>query len=292
MKRCPTCHRTYPDGAPPCCSEDGTRLIDPQPVGQAPTVAALNQSGSQNFSQPTWSPPQPPPPAYQQTPSAYQPQPRGTRLFGALAMVFSSFALVFLIYLLSQIVMRDYTFRTMWMSVLLVRFGLSLFLGFGSMGLSVVIGIIAVVLSFRNPQRYRGRVLGIVAPVLSIMVAILVVLAFAFRRFQGPPSYYSTYTPSTYQPSYTPSPTPYSSASMTDEEKYRLFYAATKADDQFLLSEAGKKIGIVDSKGRPTSSYSTFIKGSVNWAMTDTTFIRSVDTPEKARQYVNAHMTY
>ena len=81
-----------------------------------------------------------------------------------------------------------------------------------------------------------------------------------------------------------------SSATMSEDDKYRLFYAATKTGDHALMTQAAQKIGILDSNGRPTSDYQTFLRNSITWAFKDSEFTKTVDTPEKARAYVMAHL--
>jgi hypothetical protein len=77
---------------------------------------------------------------------------------------------------------------------------------------------------------------------------------------------------------------------MTDDDKYKLFFAASKTGDQKLIVAAYQKIGIVDQNSMPTSDYKTFLGGSIAWAFKNTAFIQSINTPDKAREYVNAHM--
>lgn len=80
-----------------------------------------------------------------------------------------------------------------------------------------------------------------------------------------------------------------SSSSMTEDEKYRIFYAAGKTNDRALQTEIAELIGIIDSGGQPTDYYQSFISGSYAWALRDRSFPPTVDTVEKARAYVMAH---
>lgn len=88
----------------------------------------------------------------------------------------------------------------------------------------------------------------------------------------------------------TNSTTTVSSSSMSDEEKYRLFYAASKVGDQPLTVKVSKKIGIIDEGGKPTPYYKTFITGMFTWAAKDVEFVKKMDTKEKAREYVDSQM--
>ena len=78
--------------------------------------------------------------------------------------------------------------------------------------------------------------------------------------------------------------------SMTENDKYRLFYAASKAGDQPLTMKISKKIGIIDDSGSPTEYYKTFTKGMFEWAMRDREFVKKLDTKQKALDYINAQM--
>lgn len=285
MKRCPTCNQTY-DDIQAFCAADGTQLIEQpsQPTPPAPTIvsAPLNQPYS----------------APQQFTSAPTP-PRKSKALALASLILGCIASTLMIYLAAQTLLSPYRFRARYVSMWTLGFsGIALTLGLLLTCLAVIVGIVALILSFTNKQRFGGRLAAVIGPVVCVLASALGIGLFTYRRIQGPPTYYSTYP--TYSPSYSTnsnsnsnsSPRSYSPASMTDEEKYRLFYAATKTEDKFLQSEAAKKIGIIDADGKPTPSYQTFLKNATSWAMNDTTFIKSIDTPAKARTYVNAHMDY
>lgn len=79
-------------------------------------------------------------------------------------------------------------------------------------------------------------------------------------------------------------------SSITEEEKYRLFYAASKVGEQPLTVKISKKIGIIDEKGQATPYYKTFIAGMLSWATKDVEFVKKIDSKEKAREYVDSQM--
>ena len=287
MKTCPTCNQTYGD-AQAFCAADGTRLIDQPaspPTPPAPTIV------SAPLNQPSYSAPA-------QFMSA--PPPRKKKFLALLSLILGCFACALMVYVAAQTLLFPYRFRARYISMWTLGFsGIALTLGVLLACLAVIAGIVALILSFTNKERFGGRLAAVIGPVVCVLATALGMGLFTYRRIQGPPTYYS---PNTYSPSYSTNsnsnsnstPRTYSptSTSMTDEEKYRLFYAATKTEDKFLQSEAAKKIGIIDAEGRPTSSYQTFVKNATSWAMNDVAFIRSVDTPAKARAYVNSHMDY
>jgi len=75
------------------------------------------------------------------------------------------------------------------------------------------------------------------------------------------------------------------SSDMSEQDRYRLFYAAAKSGDPVLQQRAARKIGIVDSSGMPTSTYGDFTKGMINWAVTDRAWVQTMNTPSECRAY-------
>jgi predicted metalloprotease len=78
-----------------------------------------------------------------------------------------------------------------------------------------------------------------------------------------------------------------SSSSMTEDDKHRLFQAAGVTKDNDLILRVLRKIGFPNGTG---DGYSDFIKNHFSWAMKNLQFIQSVNTPERARAYVDAHI--
>jgi hypothetical protein len=83
---------------------------------------------------------------------------------------------------------------------------------------------------------------------------------------------------------------PSSRSQMTENEKHRLFQAASVTGDPEVVINVGKKLGLMDSNGNPNSEYWKFTGKHVGWAMRESEFMSSVSTPEKAQAYVDAHM--
>lgn len=275
MKQCPTCNQTYTD-TQMFCAADGSKLIEqvaPQLATPSPAAEAYYQS---------------PPQFVRAT------QPAKSSWLAVISVVLGSIACALLIYFSAQALLSPFAFRREFVSLATLGFsGIALGLGVPLTVLSVLTGVTALVLSFVKRERFGGRVPAIVGPVICVLACVLALGLFTFRRLQGPirfwpietdsPGSNSNSSPRTVLPS---------SSSMTNEEKYRLFWAATKTDDKFLQVEAAKKIGVIDGSGRPTPSYQEFVRNATSWAVNDVAFIRSVDTPSKARTYVNAHMDY
>ncbi|HET9714539.1 MAG TPA: hypothetical protein VFP64_21800, partial [Pyrinomonadaceae bacterium] len=60
--------------------------------------------------------------------------------------------------------------------------------------------------------------------------------------------------------------------------------------DAELVRRVSVKIGILDDDYTPGDNYQAFVAEHVSWGIRNTDFITSVNTPEKARAYVNEHI--
>ena len=78
-----------------------------------------------------------------------------------------------------------------------------------------------------------------------------------------------------------------SSSSMTEDDKHKLYQAVGMTKDTALMQRVIRKIGLGDGSG---SDHQQFIKEHFSWAMKNLSFIQSVNTPEKARAYVEEHI--
>ena len=81
-----------------------------------------------------------------------------------------------------------------------------------------------------------------------------------------------------------------SSSSMSNDDKHKLYQAAGTTGDAELIRRVSVKIGLMDEDFTPGDNYSAFISEHLEWATRNTAFIQSINTPEKARAYVNDHM--
>ena len=78
-----------------------------------------------------------------------------------------------------------------------------------------------------------------------------------------------------------------SSSSMSDDDKHKLFQAAGATQDSQLILKVLNKIGFASGTGE---EYEKFSKEHFPWAMKNLEFMQSVNTPEKGRAYVEAHL--
>ena len=79
-------------------------------------------------------------------------------------------------------------------------------------------------------------------------------------------------------------------SSMSDDDKHRLFHAASATGDEELKRRVEVKLGLREEDFTLGDKYETFVVDHVSWVLSNTDFITSISTPEKARAYVNEHM--
>jgi len=81
-----------------------------------------------------------------------------------------------------------------------------------------------------------------------------------------------------------------SSSSMSDDDKHKLYQAASMTGEGELLRRVCVKIGLTNDDFTPAGdNYEKFVAEHVGWVMRNTNFIQSINSPEKARAYVNEH---
>jgi hypothetical protein len=80
------------------------------------------------------------------------------------------------------------------------------------------------------------------------------------------------------------------STSMSDDDKHKLFQAVSMTKNTDLMHRVWKKLGLMREDDTPNDEYAEFVKDHVIWLFKNTDFIQSVNTEEKARAYVDAHI--
>lgn len=293
MKRCPTCNRTFNDPALGFCTADGTPLVADAPAYQQPPQPQYPPAGQQYY------------PQQQPQMSFGQQAAARSAGFARAALIFGLISFVFFVVALLRMLMRWAAFRYNGYTPTDVAFWATFVIGFLLLLLAILLGLIGLIQSLRNPARYGGKALAFLGPFLGVLAALLTIGVFSYARMKAPSPTYTTYTynSNTYSSNsntYSSNSNAYSSNSstnsshsssaMSDDDRYRLFYAASKTGDQKLILQCYQKIGLFDQNGRPSEGYKDFIKGSFSWAMRDTAFIQSMSTPDKAREYVMAHL--
>ena len=81
-----------------------------------------------------------------------------------------------------------------------------------------------------------------------------------------------------------------SSSAMSDDDKHKLFQAATMTQDAEIFQRVMKKLGLMDASGTNTREHEQFVTDHFTWAMKNLSFIQSINTPDKAKAYVEAHI--
>ncbi|HKZ81932.1 MAG TPA: hypothetical protein VJ124_26940 [Pyrinomonadaceae bacterium] len=77
------------------------------------------------------------------------------------------------------------------------------------------------------------------------------------------------------------------SSSISEDDKHRLFQAASMTQDAALLQKVMTKLNL---RTGATAEYQEFARNHIGWAIKNLDFIQSLDTPQKARDYVNEHL--
>ena len=80
-----------------------------------------------------------------------------------------------------------------------------------------------------------------------------------------------------------------SSSSLSDDDKHKLYQAATMTADEATIRRVSVKLGLMNDDYTPGDDYAEFVKDHVVWAFSNTDFISSLNTKEKAVAYVNEH---
>jgi hypothetical protein len=80
-----------------------------------------------------------------------------------------------------------------------------------------------------------------------------------------------------------------SDSSMSDDDKHKLYHAATLTGDPQLLRRVSIKLGLMNSDFTPSDEYVAFVQEHVSWSLQNTDFIQSLNSKEKAIAYVNDH---
>jgi hypothetical protein len=295
MKRCPTCNRTFDDPALGFCTADGTPLVADAPTYQQPPPQQPQQPQYQPAGQQFYPPPPPQMGFGQQAAGRRAGIAKAAFIFGLIS---------FILFVVASLSMWRFwsSFRYSPTTPTVIEFWATLVIGFLLLLFAMLLGLIGLIQSFRNPARYGGKALAFLGPFLGVLAAVITLSLFSYARVKAPSRVY-TYNTNTYSNSntyssnsdaYSSNSNTYSSkpssSAMTDDERYKLFFAASKTGDKQLALRAFQKIGIVDQNGMPTSEYKSFLAGSFAWALKNTGFIQTIPTADKARDYVNSHM--
>jgi len=73
-------------------------------------------------------------------------------------------------------------------------------------------------------------------------------------------------------------------STLSDDDKHKLFQAASMTQDADVMQRVVKKIGLFKADGTPADGYPQFIRDHVSWGLHNADFITSINTTEKARE--------
>ena len=78
-----------------------------------------------------------------------------------------------------------------------------------------------------------------------------------------------------------------SGSSLSDDDKHKLYHAALMTGDQQLIQRVSVKMGLLNDDFTPGAEWEEFVGNHVGWVLRNSSFIQSINTEEKAREYVN-----
>lgn len=78
-----------------------------------------------------------------------------------------------------------------------------------------------------------------------------------------------------------------SASSLSKDDQHKLYQAAAMTGDQELMRRVSVKLGLMDDNYTPGENYQEFLTEHVGWLLRNASFVQSINTPEKARAYVD-----
>ena len=82
-----------------------------------------------------------------------------------------------------------------------------------------------------------------------------------------------------------------SDSTMSKDDRHKLYYAAGLTGDTELIRRVLVKIDVLEEDFTQGAKFEAFVDEHTSWLISNMDFIQSVNTPEKARAYVNEHMS-
>jgi hypothetical protein len=79
-------------------------------------------------------------------------------------------------------------------------------------------------------------------------------------------------------------------SSLSDDEKHRLYHASLMTTDQELIRRVSVRMGLMNDDFTPGAEWEQFVTNHVGWVLRNASFIKSINTEEKAREYVNNNL--
>ena len=82
-----------------------------------------------------------------------------------------------------------------------------------------------------------------------------------------------------------------SDSTMSKDDRHKLYYAAGLTGDSELIRRVLVKIEVLNEDFTMGDKYQAFVDEQASWTINNMDFIQSINTPEKARAYVNEHIS-
>ena len=77
---------------------------------------------------------------------------------------------------------------------------------------------------------------------------------------------------------------------MSDDEKHKLFHCATMTGETELMTRVNVKLGLWAEDGVPKDNYQQFATEHAIWVFQNMDWVRTINTTEKAKAYVEEHL--
>ncbi len=81
-----------------------------------------------------------------------------------------------------------------------------------------------------------------------------------------------------------------SASSMSDDDKHKLFHAATMTGETDLITRVNVKLGLWKDDHTPGDNYQQFATEHAIWVFQNLDWVRTINTTEKAKAYVEEHL--
>jgi hypothetical protein len=81
-----------------------------------------------------------------------------------------------------------------------------------------------------------------------------------------------------------------STTTMSEDDQHKLFQAAAGTNDSEIMHRVWTKLGLMSDNSALNEKYSEFARSHIGWLFRNADFLKEIDTPEKAREYVDAHI--
>jgi hypothetical protein len=81
-----------------------------------------------------------------------------------------------------------------------------------------------------------------------------------------------------------------SASSMSDDDKHKLFHAATMTGETELITRVNVKLGLWKDDHTPGDNYQQFATEHAIWVFQNLDWVRTISTTEKAKAYVEEHL--